>query len=269
MDKFMKQRILMVALICALTVPVVSQDAGSAPGGGQRRGSGQGFGMGRSARVMGAVTAVNGKSLTVKDEEGVSWTIDTTDNTRVVKDRQPAKFADIVVGTPVAAMGMPEGDKKEIHALFVNVMTPEEAQRVAEAAAKAKENLGKTYLTGRVTKIDMDALKITVARPDKTEQTAAVDENTKLRRGGNPNIADAAGIGQGFGGGRRAGAAPGGPSEDGEPITLADIKVGDNIVGPGAVAGGVFVFKELHVVRGPRLGTGPGPAMPPPSQPQQ
>ena len=44
--------------------------------------------------------------------------------------------------------------------------------------------MGKTYITGKVTAIDMDALKVTVMRTDGVSQVIGVDEQTSFKRGG-------------------------------------------------------------------------------------
>jgi hypothetical protein len=110
----------------------------------------------------------------------------------------------------------------------------------AEQIKKARENLGKTYIAGKVTAID--ELKLTILRADGVLQVIAVDEDTSFRKGGR-------GMQQAFGG-LGAGAAPAAPAAGaaaGESITLADIKVGDNVAGPGALKGGVFVPTMLGV----------------------
>lgn len=247
-----------LVMVCgALTLGAANVHAQDAPGmgGGQRRGGmrGQGGGMMGGPRVMGVIQSVSDKSITVKDEEDNIWTIDAGDNTRVLKEREPAKWADLTKGQAVVAMGMAEPGKKEIHAMFISMLSPEQAQRLAEAAAKMKADLGKTYLTGRITKID--DTKLTIKRPDGVEQVAAVDENTSLRKGGGMmgrGMMPGGGAPMGAGATPATAAAP----PQGEPITLVDLKVGDNVMGPGEVKSGTFTFKELHqMVR--REGGGP------------
>ena len=46
-----------------------------------------------------------------------------------------------------------------------------------------KDNLGKTYIAGKVTAIDVDNAKMTVERPDKVTQTIGFDETTSFKRG--------------------------------------------------------------------------------------
>ncbi len=52
----------------------------------------------------------------------------------------------------------------------------------AEQMKKAQEDLGKTYIAGKVTAID--ELKLTIKRADGVTQVIEVDEGTSFRRGG-------------------------------------------------------------------------------------
>jgi hypothetical protein len=130
------------ALLCAALVVAGSpllhaQDAaGGAPQDGQgRRGPGGGQGRGRGQAVRGTVTGVSGTSVMLKTEDGVSWTVITTDNTRVMRDRQPLPVSNVQAGDEVFAMGMPDADKHEVHAMMVMDVP-------AAEVAKAKANLG-------------------------------------------------------------------------------------------------------------------------------
>jgi hypothetical protein len=125
----------------------------------------------------------------------------------------------------------------------------------AEQVKKARENMGKTYITGKVMAIDMDALKLTVLRPDGVSQVIGVDEQTSFKRGrrGMAAVAGGGGViemGGGVpGGGRGMGAGAGaGSGGGGESITFADMKVGDTVAGRGALKNGTFVPTELAVM---------------------
>ena len=204
-------------------------------------------------RVMGEVTAVSGATLTVKDAEGALTTIVTTDNTRVMRsagqmgggpggerggmgNMAPGKVAEVKVGDGAMAMGQMDAPNKTLHAAVL-VTTD-------GAVLKAyKANLGKTYIAGKVTAIDLDNAKLTVERPDGVAQVIAPDESTSFKRGRG---------GRGGGGmGMAGGGAAGGAAPTGESITMADVKIGDNVVGEGAVKGGAFVPGNL-VVSTPR-----------------
>ena len=221
----------------------------------------------------GTVTAVTSEQLTVKTDAGEVYQVALSANTRLTKERQPVKVADIKVGDGVGAMGVLDPATKTVHAVFVGVID-------AEQVKKARENMGKTYITGKVTAIDMDALKLTVMRPDDVSQVIAVDEQTSFKRGGRGMAAIASGAGvieAGAGGGRGNGAGAGGTSMGngsgggGESITFADVKVGDSIAGRGALKNGLFVPTELGVMDPAAMGqrrrrgadgsgTGPAPA---------
>lgn len=232
-------------------------DTRSADGG--RRGAYAGM-----ARVMGEVTAVSGGTLTLKAEDGGTVQVVTTDNTRVMKDRGPVKVSDLHVGDGLLAMGNLDAPNKTLHAAVV----------MAEDAAQIKamkENLGKTYITGRVKTIDLDNARMTVERADHVAQTIGFDESTSFKRavrggGGSGGPGGSGNGGEAGGSGREGGRGPGGTGmggmalgsgidrafNNGESITLADIKVGDYLAGTGAVKNGTFV--PTRVVDSP-----PGP----------
>ena len=215
-------------MLLSVVAGVRAQDSGEMQQGGGR---GQFAGM---QRVAGEVTAVAGTTLTVKTEDG-SMQVVTTDNTRVMKGRGvTVKIADLKVGDGVMAAGMLDAPNKTLHAAIVFAT---DAAQVKEM----KENLGKTYIVGRVTAIDMDDAKMSVERPDHVAQTIGFDETTSFKKG-------VRGMRMGAGGG-----AAGGDEASGESITLADIKVGETVRGTGTVKGGTFVPTELVVMeRGPR-----------------
>ncbi len=238
----------------------------------------RGPGANRGRGIRGTVVATAGPNVTVKTDTGETWTVVSTDNTRINIDRQPVKVADLKAGDEVMAMGVPDADKHEIHAMFI-------AGASAAQVAKLKADLGKTYIAGKVTAIN--DTKITVLRPDKVSQTIALDDSSSLKRGGRlPAEFTTLGVGGGFGGnggggGRRAnggGGQGGQPNEtsggnpnsasDGESITLADVKVGDNLAGLGSLKAGTFVPTELHVNTPRPRGQRPdgAPAGAPPSQ---
>jgi hypothetical protein len=195
--------------------------------------------------VRGIVTSVSADHLTLKTDAGDVYQVVGSANTRVTKDRQPAKFADIQNGDGVGAMGVLDAPTKTVHAVFVGVMD-------AEQVKKARENMGKTYITGKVTAIDMDALKITVMRSDGVSQVIGVDEQTSFRRGGRSMAAVSSGgaseMGT-LGGARSSTTESGAPNAPGgESITFADIKVGDIIAGRGTLKNNLFVPAELGVI---------------------
>ena len=241
-----KLAVAVAGLILLGGVGVRAQESGGWVVGAQEGGRGQFNGM---QRVDGEVTAVSGMTLTVKTEDGLVQVV-TTDNTRVMKGRGvTVKIADLKVGDGVMAAGNLDAPNKTLHAVMVFAM---DAAQVKEM----KENLGKTYIVGRVTAIDLDDAKMTVERPDHVAQTIGFDETTSFRKGGRGMRMGGAGGtagGAAAGGAKAGGAAGAGGEQGGESITLADIKVGENVRGTGSVKGGVFVPTELVVMeRGPR-----------------
>jgi hypothetical protein len=207
--------------------------------------------------VRGTITAVAPDKLTVKTEEGDTYQVVLSANTRLTKDRQPVKTTDIKVGDGIGAMGELDQPTKTVHALFVGVVD-------AEQVKKARENMGKTYITGKVTAIDLDGLKLTVERPDNVSQVIGVDEQTSFKRGGRGIVMVASGAGmmdmgggQGRGAGAGAGSGAGTTSpvnSGGESITFGDLKVGDMIAGQGGLKNGVFVPTELRVMNPGAMG---------------
>jgi hypothetical protein len=204
--------------------------------------------------VRGTVIAVAADRLTVKNEAGESFQVVITPNTRLRKGRDPVKLADVHAGDGIGAMGVVDVPAKTVHAVMIGVVD-------AAEIAKARENMGKTYIAGKVTAIDLDALKMTVLREDGVSQTIGLDDDTSFKRGGRAVNAMAfeglGGMGGGYGGGQRGQGGPGtgqAQGQGGESITLADVKVGDAIAGQGSLKGGVFIPKELRVANPPPQG---------------
>lgn len=201
-------------------------------------GAGQGTGQGPDLRelmehgVRGTVTAVSGNNLTVKTEQGEIYKIETGANTRLRKGHDPVKIADIHAGDMVGAFGEKDEKARTLGAVVVVLFDKEQYE-------KARADFGKTWTTGVVQSID--ETKITIKRPDNVTQTIVVDENTSFRK-------------------RR------------ESVTLADIKVGDNVTARGSAQGGNqngnFLATVLAVGGGPgRIGPGTGQHRPDSSPP--
>lgn len=187
--------------VVAMSLTGMAQDAPQRPEGG-----GPGM-MGRGQGVGGTVTAISGSDYTIKTEEGDVYKVTTSVNTRIMKNQQPAKTSDIKVGDMLMVGGVVDAKTKTVAAAFAAVVD-------AEQVKKMREDLGKTWVAGKVTAID--ETKITIHRVDGVSQTIAVDENTSFR-------------------------------SHRESVTLADIKVGDNVSARGALKDGVFVAAELGV----------------------
>jgi Domain of unknown function (DUF5666) len=217
------------------------------PGRGQRGGRGAWGGMmGRG--VIGTVTEVAPDHYTVKTESGDLYIVHYSVNTRIMKgggggsrrgvsdDGGPPpnppeaiKAADIKVGDAIAANGEVDTTAKSVGAVVVFQIDPERAKQMREMQA----NYGKTWLMGRVTAIS--ELKVTLqGGPGNESHTFVADESTTFRK-------------------RR------------DPITLADIQVGDMVRVEGVLNGGSFLAKSVAVMAPPpQRTTQQGGAEPPP-----
>jgi hypothetical protein len=180
------------------------------PDGGE--GIGQVFGKGNGVR--GTVTAAAAGSFTIRTEEGESYQVLYSPNTRLMKDRQPIAAGDIHVGDMLMAGGLVDAKAKTVGAVFLYDVDAAEVRN-------ARAGFGKTWVMGKVTAIH--ELKITIERAnDKQTQVVAVDENTSFRK-------------------RR------------EDVTLADVKIGDVISAQGAMHEDTFLATALRIMT-PRTG---------------
>lgn len=216
----------------------LAQDAPSS--GASSQGGRAGRGMGRDFHgVGGQITAIDGSTFTLQNFRGVTAKVKVTSSTRLMKDGNEAKLSDFKVGDRVFAAG--EQDKDGVWtAQTLGQRTGAGGRGGMMGAVQAKpEDNGRTYISGELIKID--GTKLTVKKPDNTEQVIEVDDDTSFR------------------------------NERRESVTLAEVKLGDFVRGQGAVKGGVFVPKELFAgrARGPRAGAGMTPLPSPDSAPQQ
>ena len=226
----MLTRLVLLAALFSALMPAARAQEGP-PSDGLPPGSGRG-GMGAGRGVGGTVTAVAGTTITIKTEDSDTYQILTSANSHIMKrvDRQPepVKIADIHLGDAVVAGGEVDAKAKTIGAVFVMVLSPEQAAE----ARKMRAEFGKTWTAGEVTAVkDLD---ITIKRRDGVAQTVAVDENTSFKK-------------------RQ------------DSITLADIQVGDMLRATGALKGSSFLATTVNVGRmgGPRgEGRGPRPDQP-------
>ncbi len=200
-----------------------------------------GFMAGRG--VVGTVTEVGSDHYTLKTEMGDTYTVHFSANTRVIKQPpqrvnqgtgmrtppQEIKATDIRVGDAIAATGEVDADTKSVGAMTVIKIDPEHAREMREMAA----NFGKTWLMGKVTEVK-DTQVTLQSQVDNASHTFVADENTTFRR-------------------RR------------EPVTLADLQVGESVRVEGAVKEGVFVASAVAVM-GPPMTGGPAERPGPPPQ---
>ncbi|HTV13844.1 MAG TPA: DUF5666 domain-containing protein [Acidobacteriaceae bacterium] len=214
----------LVMCLAVFSAGVQAQDAAPQSGQGQGRGEGRGMGgmfMQGGNSAHGTVTAVSGNEITVKDEQGQAWKIETGVNTRFMKDREPVKVSDIHAGDVVFAAGNVDDQAKSVGAAFVVVLDPQQAARME----KMRADFGRTWTAGKITAINTDALTVTIERPDKVAQTIGVDENTTFHKRN-------------------------------EDITFPDIKVGDMVRAEGALKGGNFLATSLAVMEFGQRGQG-------------
>jgi hypothetical protein len=231
------------------SAPKVQSDAGNG-GRGAGRGWGGGNAMGRG--TMGTVTEVTPDHYTIKTETGETYTVRYSANTRILKQQArprgeggasageqggnrgggnpptPLKATDIKIGDAIAAMGEVDASAKSVGATMVLQIDPERAKQMREMEA----NYGKTWLMGKVTAID--GVKVTLnGAVDHTLHTFVADENTTFRK-------------------RR------------DPITLADIQVGDNVRVEGALKDGTFLASSVNTMGQALAGTPSAPGNAPP-----
>jgi hypothetical protein len=210
---------LVMVSMSALAQDAAPQQNGQGQGRGEGRGQGGGMFMMNGNSAHGSVTAVSGNEITIKDEQGQTWKVETGVNTRVMKDREPVKVSDIRAGDVVVAAGNLDDQAKTVGAAFVVVLDPDQAARME----KMRAEFGKTWTAGKVTAIK--DLTLTIERPDKVAQTIAVDENTTFHKRN-------------------------------EDITFPDIKVGDMVRANGALQNGNFVATNLSVMEFGQRGQG-------------
>lgn len=202
------KKILVLVMLAALALtksPAQGQDRG--PRGGPP-----------GDAVVGKVTSVDKDSMVVTPLVGGDpITVKITENTRIMKQREPIKLEDIKPEETVFARG--ELKNNALQAVMVGVVNPQMVQRMGSGGPGGfnRDDLGKKFIAGEVKAIHETTL--TIARPDGQSQDIQVDENTSFKRGR-------------------------------ESITLPDIKTGEFVRGPGELKDGVFLAKELNVGRG-------------------
>jgi len=273
-----------IVIAVAFTAATCAQDSGSAPpagqnagqnatpgpgtGNGQRGGrGGYGGGMGGGAGMMmgrglmGTVTEVAADHYTIKTDSGEVYTVHFTADTRIVKQvagmrgpgegagagggqgtggggcrgygignpPQEIKATDIKTGDAIAVMGNIDATAKSAAATRIAQLDPAVVQQIRAMQA----DFGKTWLMGKVTAIDGTKITLTGAI-DNAPHSVVADENTAFRK-------------------RR------------DPITLADIQVGDTVRAEGAVKDGVFTATSVNVFG---MGGGETPQVPRSAPPQ-
>jgi hypothetical protein len=158
--------------------------------------------------ISGSVQSVTADGLTIKKIDGTTVTVKTTKDTMFRHERQvEGKLSDFKVGDQVIVAGDPAGDNA-VTAKFV-------ALRPNGPNAMNPEDLGKKFIVGEVTQIA--ETKLTIKRPDGVEQVIEVDDDTSFK------------------------------NSKRESVTLADVKVGDHVMGRGELKNGTFIPATLMV----------------------
>jgi len=272
-----------IVIAIAFTTAACAQDSGSAPPAGQNGGQnatpgpgggngqrgargGYGGGMGGGAGMMmsrglvGTVTEVAADHYTIKTDSGDIYTVHFAADTRIFKQvaggmrgpgegagsgggqgggmnrgyggnpPQEIKSSDIKAGDAIAVMGNIDGTAKSAAATRIAQLDPAVVQQIRAMQA----DFGKTWLMGKVTAIDGTKITLTGAL-DNAAHTFVADENTEFRKRRNP-------------------------------ITLADIQVGDTVRAEGAVKDGVFTATSVNVFG---MGGGEMPTVPRGETPSQ
>jgi hypothetical protein len=222
----MKIRLLSAVVFgLALALAASAQDANPHGGRGGRGGWGGGMGMGNG--ITGTVTEVAADHYNIKTDAGDAYTVHFSANTRIVKQEiqrrgeggggggnppQTIKPTDIKVGDAVGVMGEVDEAAKSVGAVVIAQFDPERAKQMREMRA----NYGKTWLMGKVTAINETKVTL-LGSMDNAAHVFVADEGTTFRK-------------------RR------------EPITLADVHMGDTLRVEGAVKDGMFVAATVAVM---------------------
>lgn len=246
----------------ATPTPSVGQNSGAGNGGGYgRRGGRGGMGGGMMGRgVEGTVTAIAADHYTIKTYTGEIYTVNYSANTRFLKQppggqgegrgqgegggsnggygrrgqgrgmnrMEQIKSTDIKVGDAVTAAGQIDATAKTVGAIAVVEMDPARAKEMAQLEA----NYGKTWLMGKVTAINDTKVTI-MSSVDNAAHTFMADENTVFRK-------------------------------QRDPVTLADIQIGDMVRVEGASNDAGFTATMVNVM--PAGGAGPTMRRNPPPQ---
>lgn len=211
--------------------------------------------------LWGTVTATAADQYTIKTDAGDVYTVHFSADTRIFKmpayprleggqgnadgqgngrgqggwqgrggggnPPQELKPADIKVGDVIQVRGQADEAAKSVTATAIVQLDPDRVAQIREMNA----NFGKTWVMGRVTAID--GVKVTLTGSlDNAPHSFVADENTTFRK-------------------------------HRDPITLADIQVGDMVRADGALKDGVFTATAVNSMGAPPAGNPTVPRVPP------
>lgn len=207
----MNKRLQLLAAVCMtfLSLTCIAQEAQGPRGRGR---------FGDLQRVMGTIESIAADKIVIKDADGKSTAVKVTSETQFRKDREAAKIDDFKVGDRVMAAGKPDTDGT-FAARFIAGGQMRGGPGGMAGGPPSREDmvrmgLGTRFIAGEVKKID--ETKLTILRPDGETQVIEADENTSFRNDKN------------------------------ESVTMADIKVGDHVMGRGEMKNGIFVPQILR-----------------------
>jgi hypothetical protein len=234
---------LISAFVLGLALAASAQDApilqpqNQTPGLGTGPGTGvmaSQFGSRGGSALIGTVTEVASSHYTIKTDMGETYTVFYSVNTRIIRQAiqrhspggaaggnppQILQPSDIKIGDAIGVMGEVDATAKSVGAVVIAQLDPVRAMQLREQ----RVNYGKTWLMGKVTAVD--GVKVTVMGSlDNATHSFVADENTTFRK-------------------RR------------EPITLADVQVGDNVRVEGAIKDGGILATTVVVMGMPPGGT--------------
>jgi len=168
------------------------------------------------SHTAGTILSIAANQLSLRTEKGDTVTVAFSANTRFLRidpstassasgaRMQPSRISAFSVGDFVTAAGQPAKDGKTLGALIIAQVDPRYLHRMEHQIA----DFGKTWMLGRITAIEANKIRI-LAPSDHLEHTVHLDGQTHFRA-------------------------------NGQPATLADLKVGDGIRVDGSLKNGLF-----------------------------
>lgn len=128
----------------------------------------------QSTRIVGSVTAIDGKSLTIKSDAGATTTVSVSDSARLLRTAPgvktlagatPIQFSDLAVGDRVLVVVAPASDGSTATATTVVAMKQED---IAQKQQADQTDWQKRGVGGLVKSVDASAGTVTVTAAGKT-----------------------------------------------------------------------------------------------------
>ena len=188
----------------------------------------------KPVNFLGTVEAIDGKTLTVKNNAGVTVQVTVQDNTRLLRvapgqtnlqAASPLNLPDLQVGDRVLATGAPGGDGKQIAA--IRLVAIKQAD-IAQKQEQEREDWQKNGVGGLVQSVDPAASTVTISLPGKRMLAIQASKSTITRR-----------------------YAPGSVKfDDAKPAPLTEIKPGDQLRARGTRSPDGTTFAAEEIVSG-------------------